>query len=183
MAKLHAFTFITLDGYYKGENEDINWHKHGEEEGEFSTESSGGNNIIVFGRKTYEMMYSFWPTDMAYDSFPVIADNMNKAEKLVISSSMQKAEWQNTSVCNSLDQLDEIKRNSRNDLTILGSGSIVNQLTDRKLIDEYMIMVDPVAIGKGNGLFEGIKENLDLELTHSRIFKSGVVLLHYSRAK
>jgi dihydrofolate reductase len=65
MAKIIAYNFITLDGYYKGPNEDISWHKHGKEESAYSEEMLALDNVLIFGRKTFENMASFWPTSFA----------------------------------------------------------------------------------------------------------------------
>jgi dihydrofolate reductase len=184
MRKLTTFTFISLDGYYKGQNQDISWHKHGAEEGEYSAESLKSESILLFGRTTYEMMASFWPTPMAFDSFPVVAEGMNKAEKIVFSRTLKKADWENTRIIseNILDEVKQLKQYAEKDLTLLGSGSILAQLAEAGLIDEYQIMIDPVAIGNGTPIFKNINHQLDLKLISSRTFKSGVILLNYQPA-
>lgn len=70
MPKITSFTFLTLNGYFKGENEDTSWHRHGEEENRYSEDSLQSDSILLFGRTTYEMMYSFWPTLRAAELFP-----------------------------------------------------------------------------------------------------------------
>jgi dihydrofolate reductase len=184
MRKLSTFTFITLDGYYKGQNEEINWHKHGPEEGEFSAENLETGNILLFGRITYEMMASFWPTPMAYETFPIVAEGMTKAEKIVFSHTLEKADWENTRIVkdNMIEEVKKLKQYGENDLTLLGSGSILTQLAEANLVDEYQIMIDPVAIGTGTSLFKNINRQLDLKLVSTRTFKSGVVLLRYQPA-
>lgn len=184
MRKVTSFQFITLDGYYKDINNDIGWHKHGQEEGEYSAESLKSDNILLFGRTTYEMMASFWPTAMAYESFPVVSEGMNNAEKIVFSKTMQKASWNNSRLINRniTDEIKKLKQTNGKDMTLLGSGSILTQFADACLIDVYQIMIDPVAIGKGTSLFENLQRPLDLKLTDTRIFKSGVVLLCYEPA-
>lgn len=181
MRKLTVFNFITLNGFYKGLNEDIGWHKHGGEEAEYSEEMLTLNNVLLFGRKTYENMVSFWPTPMAKELFPQVAEGMNKAEKIVFSTTLSDVPWKNTTVMNGniVEKVSQLKQSPGNDLTILGSGIIVNLFSDNNLIDEYQIMVDPIAIGEGNSIFRGIKHHLDLKLTETKTFKSGVVLLIY----
>src|SRR6478609_11232061 len=98
MNKLTSFTFITRNGFFKGLNEDTSWHPHGGEAARFANNASGADNILLFGRKTYEMMAGFWPTPMAAELFPMVAENMNKAEKIVCSNSLKKATWENTSI-------------------------------------------------------------------------------------
>ncbi len=181
MRKLSAFTFITLNGFYKDAANDISFHQHGQEEGEFSAESLRSGNTLLFGRTTYEMMHSFWPSPMAYQSFPVVAEGMNNAEKIVFSRTLQTAEWNNTRLLknNIVKEIRNLKETQGKDMTILGSGSIVRLFSDARLIDEYQILLDPIALGKGSSLFKGLKNTLSLQLKQTRTFKSGAILLCY----
>ena len=183
MRKISSFTFLTLNGYYKGPNEDISWHKHGDEEGEFSAENLKQRDIILFGRKTYELMAGFWPSPMAAEAYPEVAEGMNRSEKIVFSKSLKKAEWQNTRIIadNIFEEIRKLKSTPGSNMTILGSGSIVTQFSDAALIDEYQIMIDPVAIRAGSSFLENLQKQLDLKLISTRNFKSGAVLLHYTR--
>lgn len=184
MGKLSVFNFITLNGFYKGVNNDIGWHKHGQEEGEFSAEGAQSDSVMLFGRVTYDMMYSFWPTPMAMESMPVVADGMNKSEKIVFSHTLKKADWNNTRIISNhaVEEIKKLKKTSQKDMVILGSGSMVTLCAEHGLIDTYQIMLDPVAIGNGTPLFKGMQRQLDLRLTSTRTFKSGVILLNYEPA-
>jgi dihydrofolate reductase len=109
------------------------------------------------------------------------AEGMNKADKIVFSMTLKKAEWNNTRLVrdNMVEEVKKMKQMPGKDLTILGSGSIVTQLAQAGLIDEYQLMVDPVALGAGTSLFHSMRYPLNLKLASSRIFKSGTVLLNY----
>lgn len=184
MRKINSFTFLSLNGFYKGVDEDTSWHNHGLEENQFSEEQLKSNNILLFGRSTYEMMYNFWPTPMAHDMFPIVAKKMNESEKIVISNSLKKVKWKNTRILSGdiVSQIRKLKTIQNKNLTILGSGSIVTLLSDAGLIDEYQIMIDPVALGDGSTIFKGIKHKLNLKLINTRVFKnSGTVLLTYKK--
>lgn len=185
MRKIIAYNFLTINGFFKGPNEDISWHKHGDEEARYSEEMLGQDNILLFGRKTYEHMASFWPTPMAHESFPKVAEGMNRAEKIVLSKEPFEAKWENTQVVNDdiVGQIQRLKASPGKDMAILGSGAIIKLFTDYGLIDEYQFMIDPVALPDGMPVFKGIKQKLDLQLTGSRVFKSGVVLLCYQPMK
>ena len=185
MGKLSVFNFVTLDGYFKGPNEDIGWHRHGAEENEYAAEGLGSGATLLFGRVTYEMMASYWPTPMAMQNDPVVAEGMNKADKIVFSRTLKKPAWRNTKLVsnNIADEISKMKQSSGKDMTLLGSGSIMTQFAEQGLIDEYQIMVDPVVIGNGTPIFKGVKHTLELKLTSTRTFKSGVVLLCYQPAK
>ena len=182
MPKLISFTFITLNGYYKGPNNDINWHRHGAEEGETAEEGAQSGSRLLFGRVTYEMMASYWPTPMASQHMPVVAEGMNRAEKIVFSRTLDQADWHNTRVVkdNMIEEIRKMKEQPRPDMTLLGSGSILSQLAEHGLIDEFQIMLDPVALGSGTPIFHNIRQKLDLKLINSKINKSGVILLTYA---
>ena len=181
MRKVTVFNFVTLDGCFEGQKGDISWHRHGEEESEYSTENLKSGNTLLFGRVTYEMMASFWPTPMAIENFPIVAEGMNKAEKIVFSRTLKKVEWNNTRLVkdNIVEEIKKMKQTPGKDMTLLGSGSVLTQFAEQGLIDEYQIMVDPVVIGDGTPIFKDIKNKLDLKLTGTRTFASGVVLLCY----
>lgn len=181
MKKLSAFNFITINGYLNGPDGDISWHRHGTEENQFASESMKSGNSLLFGRKTYEMMAGYWPTTMAIKNDPVIARGMNDAEKIVFSKTLTKAEWNNTRIISNkiTDEIKQLKKLPGNDMTLLGSGSILTMFAEYGLIDEFQIMIDPVAIGIGTPVFGNIKKPFNLKLVDVKTFKSGVLLLIY----
>jgi dihydrofolate reductase len=181
MPLLRSFTFLTLNGFTHGPKGDISWHRHGAEESAYAAEGANSGSVLVFGRKTYQMMASYWPTPMALEQNPAVAKGMNDAEKIVFSKTLRKAAWSNTTLVkkNIVGEMRRLKQIPGKDMTILGSGSIVALFAEAGLIDEFQIMLDPVAIGKGTTLFRNIKRKLDLTLVDTRTFKSGVVLLTY----
>jgi dihydrofolate reductase len=181
MGKVRVFNFVTLNGYYKGPNGDISWHRHGAEENAYAAEALKTGSTLLFGRATYELMASYWPTPLAVQNDPLVAAGMNNAEKIVFSRTLEQVDWNNARLVreNVAETVRKMKQHPGKDMTILGSGSIATQLAERGLIDEYQIMVDPVVLGEGTPIFKGIGHTLDLELTSTKTFKSGVVLLNY----
>ena len=181
MSKLSVFNFITLNGFYKGEDGDISWNSHSEEENQYSEDSLKAGNILLFGRVTYEMMAGYWPTPMAMENAPVVATGMNRSEKIVFSRKLKEATWEHTRIINGdmIEEVKKLKKQAGKNMTILGSGSIVAQLAEHDLIDEYLVMIYPVAISNGTPLFNGIKHQLNFKLENTRDFKSGSVLLTY----
>lgn len=186
MGKLSVFNFMTLNGFYKGAKEDISWHKNnaGQEEGDYAAQGAQSNSMLLFGRTTYEMMAGFWPTPAAMEYMPKVAEGMNKSEKIVFSTKLKKADWNNTRIVrkNIVDEVMTLK-NAGKIMTILGSGTIVSLLADANIIDEYQFMLDPVALRKGTSIFKGITADIELALTDSKVFKSGAVLLCYKPVK
>ena len=181
MPKLISFNFISLNGYYKGPNEDISWNKPDPEWSEYAAEGLKSQSTLVFGRVTYQMMASYWTTPMAAQNDPAVTAGMNNNPKIVFSRTLQKAEWNNTRLIkdNLFEEIKKLKQRPGNDMTILGSGTIVTQLAEQGLVDEFQIMLNPVVLGNGTTLFNGTNRKLDLKLKTSRIFKSGNVLLCY----
>lgn len=181
MRKLSVFNLVTLDGYIAGEDGDISWHNVDEEFQELANAASNSGNTLLFGRVTYQLMESYWPTPEALKNDPLVAQGMNRSEKIVFSRTLQKADWSNTRLVKN-DMPAEVRRLKQGDgkgLTILGSGSIVAQLAQERLIDEYQILLTPVALGKGKTMFEGLTHRLALKLVRTRKFGNGNVLLTY----
>ncbi|AUX40192.1 hypothetical protein SOCE26_015910 [Sorangium cellulosum] len=181
MGTVSVFNFVTLNGYFEGPGGDISWNSHGAEEGEFAAEGLKSGSTLLLGRVTYEHMASFWTSPAAAQNAPVVAEGMNRAEKVVFSRTLEKAEWSNTRLVkdNIEEEVRKMKQVPGKDMTILGSGSIVTQLAQQGLIDDYQFMVNPVALGAGTPIFKGLKDRLTLKLTSTRTFRSGVVLLSY----
>jgi dihydrofolate reductase len=184
MRKLIVFNHVTLDGYFVGQNGDMSWAYSGNDDPEFSAfvaENASGDGQLLFGRVTYDMMASYWPTPIADQHLPIVAKKMNSASKIVFSRTMDKALWSNTKLVKG-DLVSEIRKMKNEDgpgMVILGSGSIAAQLAAEGLIDEYQMVIDPVALGKGRSMFEGISAMLTLRLAKSRTFKNGKIYLCY----
>jgi dihydrofolate reductase len=130
-------------------------------------------------------MVSYWPTQAALVNDAEVAKGMNSAEKIVFSTTLKKAEWNNTRLVseNMFEEVKKLKKIPCKDMTVLGSGSIITQFAEQGLIDEYQLLVDPVIIGEGRSIFKGISRQLDLKLKHTRTLKSGVALLCYEPVK
>lgn len=186
MRRLIVFNSISLDGYFTDANNDMSWaHKNDPEWNEFTSENAKGGGTLLFGRVTYEMMVSFWPTEEAKKLMPEVADGMNNMEKVVFSRTMDKPEWNNTRLVKSglIEEVQRMKNESGDGLVILGSGSIVSQLSEHRLIDEYQIALNPIVLGKGRTMFEGMTEKLNLKRTNARTFQNGNVVLTYEPAQ
>jgi dihydrofolate reductase len=187
MAKLVVFNSVSLDGYFTDVNGDMNWahNKTKDEEWDaFVADNASGGGVLVFGRKTYELMASWWPTPMAAQSYPIVAKQMNALPKVVFSRTLDKASWSNTTLVKGdpAAEMRRLKSEPGNGIAIMGSGSIVSQLAHESVIDEYQVVVAPVVLGKGRTMFEGVTEKLALKRTKTRAFANGNVLLCYQPA-
>lgn len=184
MRRLVVFNQVSLDGYFTGPAGDISWLNKTGRDAEwraFVEENARGGGTLVFGRVTYELMASFWPTPLAAEQFPVVAERMNSLPKVVFSRTLAEALWVNTRLMKGAPaaEMRTMKREPGGAMTILGSGSIVSQLTQEGLIDEYQVVVFPVVLGNGRTMFDGLGERLTLRHTKTRTFGNGNVLLCY----
>lgn len=185
MRKVHVFDNVSLDGFFTDAAADMSWaHKHDEEWNAFASGNASGTSVLLFGRVTYEMMAAFWPTPDAARMLPEVARGMNAAPKLVFSRTLDTVSWQNTTLMKGdlVGAVRTLKTQPGPDLVILGSGSIVSQLTEARLIDAYQIVVNPIVLGRGRTLFETVTQRVDLALAKTRTFKNGNAVLWYQLA-
>lgn len=182
MRKLVVFETISLDGYFAAPNGDLSW-AHSNDDAEWNdfvaNNASGDEGPLLFGRVTYEMMVSFWPTPQAAVAMPKVAEGMNKRPKIVFSKTLQNSQWNNTTITHdAVDDVRQMKAESGDNLVVLGSGQIVSQLASAGLIDELQLVVAPVILGDGRKLFDGVNQK-DLTLTNTRTFKNGNIFMCY----
>ncbi len=187
MQNLVVFNSVSLDGYFVDMNGDMSWAHNTIKDAEwdsFVANNAKGEGTLLFGRKTYDLMVSYWPTPMAMKNDPAVAAGMNNLSKVVFSRTLDKVSWKNTKLVKGdlLAEVRKMKNAPGEGMVILGSGSIVSQLAPEGLIDEYQLVVIPIVLGDGRTLFDGVKKKLPLKLTKSRAFANGNVLLHYQPA-
>jgi dihydrofolate reductase len=188
--KLTVFLHLTLDGIYAGPRGDLDWFKAVPKDDEFEAYTHGAaqsGNALIFGRATYDMMKSYWPTPDAIASDPDMAKAVNQSRKIVFSKSLKDVaegpNWRNVTVLREIDpsEILELKTQAKTDFTTLGSGSVVRQLANLGLVDEFDFVVAPIVLGRGKELFEGVGETR-LKLLESRSFDNGMTLLRYTPA-
>ena len=184
MRKLIVFNHVSLDGYFVDGAGDMSWAKADHQDAEwdaFVAGNASGGGVLVFGRVTYDLMAGFWPTPFAIESMPAVAAGMNNMPKVVFSRTLDHVSWNNTTLVKGdpAAEMRKMKQASGENMVILGSGRIVSQLAQEMLIDEYQIVVNPVVLGQGRTMFDGVKEKLRLKLTKTRTFGNGNVLLCY----
>lgn len=182
MRRLTVFNSVSLDGYFCDAGGDMRWaHRDDPEWQAFTSENASGESTLVFGRVTYDLMAGFWPTPQARAALPSVAERMNSLPKVMFSRTLTEVSWQNTTLIRGdlEGAVRRMKLEPGPGMVILGSGSIVSQLTAARLIDEYQLALCPIVLGSGRTMFSGIPEPVTLVLRESRPFKNGTVVLRY----
>ena len=181
MRKLFSFNMVTLDGFFEGPQHEIDWHNVDGEFNEFAIEQLGTIEVILFGRVTYQMMASYWPTPSAIADDPIVAGQMNRVPKIVVSRTLDKAEWNNTRLIKDhlAEEIKALKQQPGKDLALFGSANLMATLMQLDLIDEHRLMVNPIILGSGVPLFKKASDRLGLKLVKTRGFGNGNVLLCY----
>jgi dihydrofolate reductase len=179
MRKLYMFNMVSLDGFFEGPDHDITWHNVDMEFNEYAIAQLKLTDLLLFGRLTYELMASYWPTEAALKDDPVVADLMNSIPKIVFSRTLKTAEWTNTKLINEnlLKEVLKLKNEYGKEIAIFGSADLADTFIHHGLIDEFRIIVNPVVLGAGTPLFKNSRINL--KLLKTEVFKSGNVLLYY----
>jgi dihydrofolate reductase len=174
---------VTLDGFFSGPSGELDWHTVDAEFNEYASKLLAAADTLVFGRLTYAQMAAYWPTAMAVNDDPIIAERMNELKKVVFSSSLASADWNNTRLSreDAADEISRMKQQGAGDIVVLGSGQIVRALARRGLIDDYRLLVNPVILGKGALLFDHMEHQTTLKLARVQRFSSGLVGLFYLR--
>ena len=194
--RVTASTFVTLDGYMVGPDEDISWVIEGfdpEMQADIAEDMSG-SDVFLLGRVTYEIFVAYWPTAVPYEAGdeldpaagkedPRIIRALNDSRKLVFSKTLAGSDWSNTRVvADGLeDEVRELKRQPGGAVNVQGSASIVQALARADLIDEYHLYMHPVLLGDGKPLFAGGHAREDFELTRVKAYANGVVAMNYER--
>ena len=179
MRKLIAGINMTLDGFcdHTAVIADQEMHEHYSD----LLKSAG---TMLWGRTTYELMESYWPLvakeptgDKATDEFAVLADNIHK---ILYSRTRTSVDWNNSELKHEISKDDILKLKQQDGKAILaGSPSIIVQLTQLGLVDEYQLCIHPVILGHGLTLFKNITDRIDLKLLKTKPFKSGAVVMYY----
>jgi dihydrofolate reductase len=190
MKKVIVSMNVSLDGYISGPNCELDWHfdRWTPDMGEKLGTELSMTDIILLGRVTYEEMAKYWPCRETNMSCPrddiAFAFMMNRHHKVVYSTTLQKTKWNNSTLIkgNIKDEIKALKQNGKENRNIIiyGSAKLVSALMQLGLIDEYQLWVHPIILGNGKPLFRKLKDKSSLKLLNTKIFKSGVIFLHYA---
>jgi len=197
MRRIVMFNRVSADGYFAAPDGNLDWVVPDDELDKGAADNLSGVGTMLFGRRTYEMFEGFWPR--AIDDSPTAPDPhapgrrssevramavwINEATKLVFSKTRKDVTWRNSRLFHELDprEIEALKSGPGGDIMLFGSGSIVSQLTEHRLIDEYQFVVCPILLGSGRSLLRDVSAQLRLDLVQTRKYASGNVMLRYAR--
>ncbi len=188
MRKVVLFMHISLDGFAAGPNGELDWISYDQELEKYAEEVVSTVGSPLYGRVTYQMMESYWPTVLTNpDSTKHDREHAQWIEnipKIVFSKTLDRVEWNNTRLIkdNIAEEVIKLKQQPGKDLVIFGSPGLAHTFMGLDLIDEYRLTVNPVILGRGMPAFKDFKDRSDLKLLNAKTFGSGVVALHYARA-
>lgn len=186
MRKLFAFEMVSLDGRYEGQNHDLSWHNAKNEEFDrLQAENLVSTDAILMGRRTFELMRTYWPTEQASADDPEMARFMNDTAKFVVSHDPYEPGWTNTASIHgdqAMEHVRQLKSQDGQDIVVLGSSNLCGSLLGARLMDQLRVMVNPVVLGVGTPLLDGLTERIGLRLISTRAYESGNVLLTYTPA-
>ncbi|HEX8904520.1 MAG TPA: dihydrofolate reductase family protein [Longimicrobiaceae bacterium] len=199
MRKIVAYDRVSADGYFSAPDGNLNWTVPEEEIDRSVASGLGGTGTMLFGRRTYEMFESFWPHVL--DDSPTapdphaegrrspelraMAEWIDRAEKIVFSTTRKEVPWNNSRLYPTLDPaaIRALKEGDGGNIMVFGSGTLVSQLAEHGLVDEYHFIVGPVLLGSGKSLISGVPSTTRLELLECTPYPHGNVLLRYAPAQ
>jgi dihydrofolate reductase len=170
---------VSLDGYVEGPQREIDWHRVDDEFNAYAVQMLEASDVLIMGRKTYELMAGYWPT--AADNDPAVKEQMNSTPKLVFSSTLKKVDWQNSRLAagSIADEVVRLKQAPGDGVIPVGGSELATSFLDQGLIDELHIILTPMLLGAGKTVFNGIKKRHPLRLLSTKTFESGNVVLIY----
>ncbi|MBS1915745.1 MAG: dihydrofolate reductase family protein [Bacteroidetes bacterium] len=186
MRKIFSFMHMSLDGFVAGLNGEMDWIKVDEEIFDYIGKRISEGDTALYGRVTYQMMESYWPTagDKPSASRHDIEHSewYKKAHKIVLSKTMKDEALTNTKIIgdNLSDKINDIKQQAGTDIFLFGSPTATHSLIQLDLIDGYWLFVNPIILGRGIPLFAGVEDKIKLNLLGTRHFTNGVTELNYT---
>jgi len=190
MAKIGVVNFMTLDGVMQSpgsrDEDPSGGFEHGgwvmpyldETWGKFASEGVSGTGALLFGRTTYQKMEAHWPNVSNDDP---VAAKMNRSKKYVVSRTLKEVTWENSELLNGdgAEEVKKLKEESPDDITILGSGELIESLMQHGLIDEVTLLICPIVLGKGKRLFRDGVPKTPLTLVDSTPTETGALIASY----
>jgi len=193
MRRIVVSEFVSLDGVMQApgapEEDTSGGFKHGgwifkfrdDRDPKYKLDELCASGALLLGRVSYEIFAGYWPNA----NVPGFANKMNSMAKHVVSTTLKKLDWNNSTLIktNVPEEVRKLKQQPGKDILVYGSAKLVSTLLQHDLVDELRLMVYPIVLGSGKPLFDKAESMKMLKLADSKIFPSGIVLLSYHRAK
>lgn len=178
MRRIVSSLFLSLDGIAEAPNRFV-FPYFDDEVGKEVGEAMVGPDTVLLGRRTYEEWSTYWPTKTAADD--PFAGYINPIRKVVVSTTLREANWENTTVVRGLEpHVRALKDESGGGIAVHGSISLARSLLAAGLLDELRLLVFPIVVGSGKRLFDGSIEGMPLTLVEERRLPTGVLSLVYT---
>jgi dihydrofolate reductase len=187
MRKLVLFMHVSVDGFVAGPNGEMDWIHVDEDMFDYAGEQTDNADNALYGRVTYQMMDSYWPTagDKLNASKHDIQHSQwyNKVEKIVLSRTLQDEGLNKVTLIhdNLHEEIAKRKQQDGKNIVIFGSPSVAHLMMHHNLIDDYRLFINPIILGEGIPLFKNVQERFKLKLVWNKTFSSKVVGLHYEK--
>jgi len=194
--RIVTFDRVSADGYFAASDGNLDWAVPDEKLDAAGASGISDTDTMLFGRRTYDMFESFWPRAIKDANGPEdphahgrrseaiakMAGWINEAVKVVFSRTRKDVTWKNSRLITEFnpEEVAAMKRAPGKDIIVFGSGSIVSQLTQHGLIDEYIFVVAPVLLGGGKMMIHDVTTRSRLKLLEARAFDTGNVRLRYA---
>jgi dihydrofolate reductase len=189
MRKIIFLMHVSLDGYVAGPNGEMDWIGYNDELVQYSASLHDSTDAVIYGRVTFQMMEYFFPKllenpEMGGESDLKHAQWLDAATKYVFSRTLDHSDWKNTVFIhdNFAEEVRRIKEQPGKDIWMIASATLAQEFMRLGLIDEYRLNVNPVVLGGGKLLFDGLNEEIKLNLIEARTMMNGVVALRYAPA-
>jgi dihydrofolate reductase len=179
MRKLIITEWVSLDGIFDSSSME-QWFNpfHSDNRANYIQDTLNNCEIMLYGRKTYEMLFPYWSAFTTNEMG--VADKLNKGKKYVVSSKLKEANWENTAIIreNFIEAVVKLKKQDGGYILVQGSSTLIKPLIEAGLVDELKLLVNPYLMGKGNRPFL-TEINCKLEFLNFQQFDNGVIVLSY----
>ena len=176
---------MSVDGYIAGTNGEMDWMvwNWDDELKQYVFELTEPVDCIILGRKLAQGFIPYWANVATNPDDPefIGAKKITDTYKVVFTKTLDKSEWNNTEIAKGdlVDEINQLKSQNGKDMIVYGGATFVSALIKAGLIDEFHLLINPTAIGKGMAISKDLDSNLNLTMVKSKQFDCGIVVLHY----
>ncbi|NUP10950.1 MAG: deaminase [Polyangiaceae bacterium] len=183
MSRMIVSMMTSIDNYIEGPGRALDWNIESPGFTRYCEEMLAETDTMLFGRVSYEMMIAYWPaaeTDPKQSSSQqAFAKTMNTLPKVVLSRTLARATWNNTTIARDVEDLRTVKEKAKKNVMVFGGAGIISAVRAAGLVDEWRVIVNPVVLGAGTPLFANVKERFSLRHLRTETLDSGVTILAY----